>query len=163
MQKLWGVDAVGRKRKREKRLLFRFLFSLEFDQNCPFLFLFLSLSLSFSLFFLFLSSFFFFSCREFCVFSLERERRNSGWGKCGLGSERERNREEWWYGGCVWLGERVKFTLRRAPSRRSISSKSRAGARTGAKSRRELESLCFLSVVSFSNAETAEKNKQKEG
>ena len=82
---------------------------------------------------------------------------------CGLGSERERNREEWWYGGCVWLGERVKFTLRRAPSRRSISSKSRAGARTGAKSRRELESLCFLSVVSFSNAETAEKNKQKEG
>ena len=82
---------------------------------------------------------------------------------CGLGSERERNREEWWYGGCAWLGERVKFTLRWAPNRRSISSKSRAGARTGAKSRRELEPLCFLSVVSFSNAETAEKNKQKEG
>ena len=43
-----------------------------------------------------------------------------------------RKKEEWWYGGCAWLGERVKFTLRWAPSRRSISSKSRTGARVGA-------------------------------
>ena len=73
MQKLWGVDAVGRKRKREKRLLFRFLFSLEFDQNCPFL----SLSLPISLFFF---SFFFVSfflllllSGVLCVFVGERK------------------------------------------------------------------------------------------
>ena len=35
MRKLWGVVTVGRERNREKRLLFPFLFSLEFDQNCP--------------------------------------------------------------------------------------------------------------------------------